>query len=250
MNKLREELTGSFDLFAKELRDSYVKNFDELDKNKKYYLESYERLTSLQAWRAYIIEVECNKFCLDFFIEAQNDMLLSHCFARIGSWRGALKSMRSAIDNILFFVYYKDHHIEYRLWELGKHQLPISEYMSYIYRHPDFIKKSDKITGVELLKAEYPTLSKAVHGSSKSFRMTKDGNFPNLMASEIPLLNQWVAREKEVIKCVNLLLMAIFNHKLKGAAMRNLRKSISFSVPEGLHSLLLEEMEIRLFTVD
>jgi hypothetical protein len=245
--KLKAEVLNNFLTFATDLRDSFSKNYDVLDVKKDIFLGSYERLSSLQAWRAFILEKEVSKNSLDFFIEAQNDALLSHCFARIGSWRGALKSLRSSIDNILFFYYYKDHPIEYRLWEIGKHQLPISEYVSYLYHHPDFIKLPDKITGVETLKAEYSTLSKAVHGSSKLFRMTHNGTFPTLMAPELPLLNQWVTREKECVRFINLTLITAFKDHLQGAKMRDLRKSISFAVPQSLHTEINTKMGVRLF---
>ena len=103
-----------------------------------------------------------------FFFEAQNDLLVSHCLSRCGYFRQALKTLRSAIDNFYFAIYYKDYPIELEKWLLGNHKLSFSELQSYFESHPLIIDSKIELTGLDLLKVEYSTLSKAVHGSAKN----------------------------------------------------------------------------------
>ncbi|RJQ67306.1 MAG: hypothetical protein C4519_24225 [Desulfobacteraceae bacterium] len=250
MKTLEKELEKSFDLFSSDLHSSFSVSFKSLEGNKSIYLASYNRLSSLEAWRAYVLEGTISPESLDFFIEAQNDALLSHAFARIGSWRAALKSLRSAVENVLFGLFYKDHPVEYMLWEKGKSQLPISEYRSYLERHPLYDSIPDELSGIALLKKEYATLSKAVHGSSTKFRMTTAPyKFPSLMVPEKPKLGQWATREKETLQMINQLMVSMFYEKIQGAKLRDLRKSISFSIPKKLHAKIRSTFGISLFTL-
>ena len=54
-----------------------------LEQQDKKFLQSYARLVSLQAWRKHIIEPDCSAEALRFFLEAQNDALVSHVLARL-----------------------------------------------------------------------------------------------------------------------------------------------------------------------
>lgn len=248
MKNLKEELQVNFTSFSQALKNKFNEAFDRLEPNNQNYLKSYERLSSLEAWRAYVLENTISRLSLSFFLEAQNDALLSHTFSRIGSWRASLQSLRSVIENTLFCLYYKDHPVEYELWEAGKYQLPISDYIGYISKHPRFYPIDDNVTGVALLKKEYSTLSKAVHGSSISFRMTNiEEHFPALMLTEVPKLNQWITRGKKVMQIVNQILLSMFSEKLQGAKLRNLRKSISFAIPQNVFDQIRNQFGIRLF---
>ena len=106
----------------------------ELAKDNSIYLNSY-RIASLQAWRTHL-ESRITEGSLAFFLEAQNDALTSHVFASLGSWRSALKALRSCIDNVLFCVYYKDHSVELDLWHSGKHKPSFNELFNYMENHP------------------------------------------------------------------------------------------------------------------
>jgi hypothetical protein len=248
MKQLAEELKNNFDSFKADLKASFLEAFEDLEDNEGKFLSSYKRLASLEAWRAYLLEPEIDKHSLEFFIEAQNDALLSHTFARIGSWRAALKSLRSVFEDIMFCLYYKDHPVEYKLWEKGKGQLPISDYIKYFERHPAFDNVPVKVTGVSILKKEYSTLSKAVHGSSKLFRMTLEPyTFPSLMVPETAKLNQWLTRERKAIQTVNQLLLSMFSEHLQGAKLRDLRKAISFTIPNSVYAEIRTHLGIRLF---
>ncbi|MBW1795347.1 MAG: hypothetical protein JRJ38_13115 [Deltaproteobacteria bacterium] len=250
MKSLKEELSRNFRSFGNELKGKYVETFTTLETNEGKYLESYERLSTLEAWRAYLLEYCISGSSLNFFLEAQNDALLAHTFARIGSWRTALQSLRSLIENTLFCLYYKDHPVELNLWENGKHQQSVSDYIAYIAKHPRFYSVNANITGVALLKKEYSTLSKAVHGSSRSFRMTKkEDDFPALMIPDITKLNQWLTREAKAIQIVNQVLITMFSEHLQAAKLRNLRKSVSFAIPTNLYTQIRDQFGIRLFKI-
>ena len=248
MKTLKKELSRRFDLFSSDLKKSYSAAYKSLEGNKAIYLSSYQRLSSLEAWKAFVLESTISSDSLDFFVEAQNDALLSHAFARIGSWRSALKSLRSSIENILFGLFYKDHPVEYILWKKGKHQVPITEYRCYLERHPIYDPVSDDVNGIALLKREYPTLSKAVHGSSVAFRMTAAPyTFPALMVPERTKLNQWATREKRTLQLLNQLMITMFHKYLQGAKLRDLRKSISFTIPLNVQANIRSTFGVNLF---
>lgn len=115
---LREEIEANYRRFESDWKQSLSNSIAitgelELDPT---FLESYYRLTTLQAWRAGLLEALLPKESYYFYLEAQNDALVSHIQARSGSWRSALKSLRSVIENVLFALYYMDHPVELSLW--------------------------------------------------------------------------------------------------------------------------------------
>jgi hypothetical protein len=248
MKTLLYELERNSEIFINELEQQYVNSFNELKKYDKLYIESYKRMSSLEGWKAFILEKELSKESLSFYIEAQNDVLLSYSLARIGSWRSALHCLRSFIDNLLFCIYYKDHDVEYQLWEEGKHSLPISDYMNYISKHPKINKLDENISGILLLRKEYATLSKAVHASSIIFRMTIiDENYPVIMEPNEIKLKKWINREKRTIKLANLILLSLYSNELEGAKLRDLRKAISLTIPDGMKEDIRLHLKVRLF---
>ena len=204
MNQLKKDLQINNDSFAKTLIKSINANFLTLDINKDIYRMSYYRIASLEAWKDFIFENLIKDESIKFYIEAQNDAVLSHVFHKIGSWRAALQILRSLLENILFFIYYKDRPVELELWKNEKHKLPISDYINYYCNHPRLIGKPSNITSRDLLKREYSTLSKAVHGSTINFRMTNQ-SFPSLMIPDVRRLNQGMNREKFVLLMINII---------------------------------------------
>src|SRR5204862_7086402 len=139
-----------------------------LDAHRDAFLSSYSRIASMNAWRSDMLETIVSASSLEFFAEALNDVLISHVFARFGSWRSALMSLRSCIENTCYCLYYKDHPVELRLWESGKHRPPFAEIHGYLASHPDIEPLgSSPVTGLANLKSEYGTLSRAVHASAK-----------------------------------------------------------------------------------
>jgi hypothetical protein len=249
MKNLKKEIEVNFDAFDAGLKSTFTKAYDDLAVNKENFLDSYQRRASLQAWKAYVLEQTTTNDSLNFFIEAQNDAILSHCFAKFGSWRASLQSLRSALENILFYLYYKDHNVELSLWQKGKHSLPILDYITYVEHHPNFINVPAKTSGLEKLKIEYGTLSRSVHASSAKFRMTKADLFPAITLVDPVRLNQWLAREEEVLRLINQLLITMFVENVQGSKLRNLRKTISLSIPSVFYSSINEDLGVKLYDV-
>jgi len=248
MKNLNGELEINFVSFSTELKNRLNSSFDSLAGSHSCYLESYKMLSSLEAWKAYILEPKVPNSALKFFLEAQNDALLSHALATIGTWRASLQSLRSTIENTLFCLYYKDHPVEYKLWEVGKNQMPISDYIRYISKHPSFHGVNRNLTGVDLLEKEYSTLSKAVHASSMSFRMMQvEEPFPAITLPEVPRLNAWITRERRAIQLINQILITMYSSDLQGAKLRDLRKSVSLAIPANLFDQIRQQFGIRLF---
>ena len=115
MSLLLKETETNFKNFDTAWRADMARVATELAKKDTIFLTSYRRIVSLQAWRTFL-ELRISADSLAFFLEAQNDALTSHVFASLGSWRSALKALRSCIENVAFCLYYKDHPVEFRLW--------------------------------------------------------------------------------------------------------------------------------------
>ena len=232
MSLLQKETEENFRLFDGDWRKEMGHVANGLADQSDLYLASYQRLVSLQSWRAFL-ESRISEESLAFFLEAQNDALTSHVFANLGTWRAALKALRSCIENIAFCLYYKDHPIELRLWSNGNHKLPISDYLAYLESHPQRVTVA-QVDPVPHLQKEYSTLSKAVHASAKGFRMTNDIKTTLLFSEAKASLNQWESRERVVITHLNLLLLAHYRAQLAGAAESGLREAIGLAVPASL----------------
>jgi len=74
-----------------------------------------------------------------------------------------------------------------------------------------------------------------------------DQHFPAIMVPELPKLNQWLTREQRVIEMINFMLITMYHRELEGAKLRNLRKSISISIPKPFHERIHAQFGIRLF---
>lgn len=230
MNLLLTEIRANFEQFSSNWQKELSVVITALSEDEAPYLLSYTRLTSLQAWRQHLDPL-ISADSLAFFLEAQNDALTSHVFARAGSWRSSLKALRSCIDNVLFCCYYMDHAVELELWSLGRHKPTFSELFSYLDDHPRS-SNIPEIGAVALLRAEYSTLSKAVHASAKGFRMTKDIKETQLWTASKVSRDMWVKREQNVLSAVNLLLTALFRETLQGAAATGLRDVVALAIPK------------------
>jgi len=246
MNKLQREIRLSYSKFTDAWNRELSAVTGELAGHKKRYAESYERLVSLNAWREYLLSNLISKGSLEFYHEGQNDALLSHVLASMGSWRSALKSLRSMIENICFCLYYMDHPVELDLWHSGSHRLYFSALHKYFQAHPCIVKVKTNITGLDLLCKEYSTLSRAIHGSGVTFRMTTGVESTNLWSNDKAKLGSWITRQRLAVSGLNLLLLAIFREHLQGNKMLNLRKAISLSVPISKYASLNKELGVSL----
>lgn len=242
MSLLLNETEANFKAFDNDWRADMAAVSADLAKGSAIYLGSYRRIVSLQAWRSFL-ETRIPDGSLAFFLEAQNDALTSHVFANLGSWRSALKALRGCIDNILFCLYYKDHPIELRLWHEGKHKLTFAEHFTYLDNHPDRIHVP-QIDAMPVLRAEYATLSKAVHASAKNFRMTNDIKETLLWSNANEQRGKWQTREQVVMSHINLCLLALFRTDLEGAASPGLRDAIGLAVPASRFGEIKTHMKV------
>ena len=193
-------------------------------------VESYRRITSLQALKSAVIEPHYAVDAAGFFAEAQNDALTSHVLASFGAWRPALQALRSCIENALSALYYNDHPIELRLWSSLSFRVGFSDLHSYFCKHPDVSDAGLELSGLDTLKAEYGTLSKAVHASAPSFRMTDPAAKLLLWSDDPARVNMWSTRERKVIEGVCLLTTVLNQARLAGAAQPNVRAALGFAI--------------------
>jgi len=248
MNEYLLEIESNYSKFAKKWMVERKSANEKLQKqHNKVYFESYKRIVSLQAWRECLLQNTISSDSLAFFVEAQNDALVSHVLAQHGMWRSALQSLRSMIENVGFCLYYMDHRVELLLWNQGKYNPTISFFFKYLEDHPSVKDVAEKICSVQILKAEWEVLSRAVHGSSKSFRMTLSGELPTIFSAGKANLGAWDTRETNGIFGINLLLMCIFREHLNGTKMSNLRKAISLTVEKPKHKSIKEKINIHLY---
>lgn len=228
---LAKEIAENCRAFDKQAVSALATARTALDPANGKFEKSYERIASIQAWRTGVIHELPSEDAQAFFFEAQNDFLVSHCLARHGSFRQALKALRSAIENIYFALYYMDHPVELENWLRGLHRIGFSELTTYLEKHPALSRGFPGTIPLGTLTHEYSTLSKAVHGSAKSFRMTQNLSDLQLWIGDLPSVGKWATREKTVVHAVNLLLLQIFREKLIGTQRRNLREVIGLLIP-------------------
>lgn len=243
---LRKEIDANFLLFDKQWRNEANATLTAHDAQSRKFSESYLRITSFQAWRTSLIETKVDANSAAFFFEAQNDLLVSHCMAHLGSFRQSLKSLRACIENVLFCLYYKDHPIELVKWELGQHKLGFSELMVYFSSHPSVLPSDENFSGIATIKKEYSILSKAVHASAKQFRMTIDNAENKLWVNDPILVSKWADREASVVCALNALLLHLFSEHLTGAAHQNLRRIVGALILDKKHAQVRNSLKVNL----
>jgi hypothetical protein len=226
MLPLEAELTHNFEAFDTSSFNQLSAVRNDLTPYADRFLASYRAVTTLQAWRSTLLEHVIPADALAFFLEAQNDALLSHVLARIGMWRSSLQALRSCIENVFMTVFYKDHPVELLLWNNGKHKLGFAEVHTYLQHHPLIAGLSDAISGLSTLASEYATLSRAVHASAVSFRMT-DQDGPRLWSADARRVGPWLTRHRQTITSLNLLLLCIFRDHLGGTKQPALRQTVA-----------------------
>src|SRR5688572_7249996 len=94
---LRGELKSNFKEFRSQWRSELRGVAKKHQADAKLFADSYVRIASIQAWRTAVIVEHMDEDAQAFFFEAQNDLLISHCLANCGSFRQALKSLRSFV---------------------------------------------------------------------------------------------------------------------------------------------------------
>jgi len=230
MQDLKDEIRQAFEKFEPAWQGELSGVIRNLARSDADYFESYLELVSLNAWRKDLLSTTISSDSVSFFLEAQNDGLVSHVFARMGAWRSALKSLRSCMEDMVLCLYFKDHPVELSLWNSGKFKPGFSSTIEYLRRHPLIDGIEHSLTGIDILEKEYSTLSRAVHGSAQ-FQMTGGtGGSTSLWTDDVTSLGKWRTREHLVLQSINLLLLTIFRENLQGTQRPQLRRAISFAV--------------------
>jgi hypothetical protein len=245
MKDLKDEIECRFEAFESAWQPELQSVIKELGKSADVYFHSYLQLVSLNAWRSELLATVISAESGSFFLEAQNDALISHVFARMGAWRSALKSLRSCMENAAFCVFFKDHPVELTLWGIGKYKVGFAAMVEYLERHPAFEGIGAEVSGIDLFRREYATLSKAVHGAAM-FQMTAETETTSLWTDSPQSLSKWRTRERAVLQSINLLLMVIFRENLRGSQHPQLRKAISFAVSPSKHLVVKSKLGITL----
>jgi hypothetical protein len=245
MKDLKKEIRIRFEQFEASWQGELQTVAKELGKAEDIYFQSYLQLVSLNAWRTELLANIISADSTSFFLEAQNDGLVSHVFARIGAWRSALKSLRSCLENIAFCLYFKDHPVELTLWKTGKYKPGFASTVEYLGKHPALDGINPSVSGLDIFQREYAILSMAVHGSVL-FQMTAEKGSTSLWTSDLKSLGKWRTRERLVLQSVNLLLATVFREHLQGAQHPQLRKAISFALSPAKHTDIKSTLGITL----
>lgn len=156
-------------------------------------------------------------------------------------------SLRSCVENTCYCMFYKDHAVELRLWETGKHRPGFSETLTYLKNHPDVAPFANNIvSGIASVEAEYSTLSRAVHASAKGFRMSVADQQATLWRPDAISLSQWKTREGHTLSGLNLLLLTMYRDALHGAQQMSLRRALSMVVPPALAAKVKADLKVTI----
>lgn len=238
------ELDANFATFEARWKSEWAATETALE-SRPVFKAAFRRLVAMQAWRS---EIFADKLCpasLQFALEGQNDLLVAYLMARSGQWRSALQSQRAAIENYLNAIFFKDHPVELELWATNKFTTQFSEMYSYFLKHPKNFRREPRLFGMDIIKSEYATLSKAVHGSAQAFRMSSEDG-PSFFSDDITLLAKWDHRNRQVIRGLCLLLLSIFQDDLVATRKRNLRLSLAHGLRAGDKDWIKEEFKVTI----
>lgn len=241
------ELKGNAERFRSSLTKNFSENVNSVIKSDSEKLDdAYARMSTLQAWRAFVLERHSSASSLGFLSEAQNDGLTSIVLVAGGLWRPSLKSLRSLLENILHCMYYRDHAIEYRLWEAGKYRPSFKNLFDYFESHPDVIPIPEELKSVPSLRKHYRELSEVVHASAKASRMTDDLNQTQIWKATRADVGSWSTLHRNVIKDINLLLIALLKEHLQAASNKGLREALAISIPSTKDATILSGLGVRI----
>lgn len=247
MQNLKLEIDANHSAFSSAWSAEMMRVHESLSSQDHIFCDCYRRLTSLQAWRSELLDSIIDSGPLEFFVESQNDGLVSLVLARLGSFRAALQSLRSLVENTLSTAYYMHHPIELELWHSGSHRIGFSSLVTYFRAHPRLEGLDDDVHWIGRLQGEYATLSRAVHGSAASFRMSASDTGTLLWSDDAAKCGMYSTCQRSAINCINRLLLCLFRDHLQGAAQANLRKTVSFAIAEQGHARIQEALGVHLF---
>lgn len=241
---LAAELDGNFNKFSGRFDKELASVRVVLGSHRKLFLESYIRIASLNAWREQLFKTVLSEGSLAFFLEAQNDALMSHVLARFGSWRAANQMLRNFLESAVQCLYFKDHPIELQQWLSGRFKLGFSATITYLEKHPDILPVH-ALSGLANLQREYKTLCMAVHGAA-TFRMTNVTTGTKLWEANLANLGKWATRENAIIQNVNCLLLTMFRMQLQGARMPALREILAYVIAPSKFAAIKSKLSVVL----
>lgn len=229
MTPLEKELENNHQAFRLDWTSQAEKNWAKLE-GRPAFISSYRRLSGLNAIQHTLVIPNFSNASAAFFLEAQNDALVSHVNANVGGWRSALQALRSCIENVLNAVYYNQHPVELELWARGAFRITFSDLHKYMTHHPHISNLGQSLSGLDLMKTEYAVLSKAVHASAANFRMTDGASKVLLWSVDEARLGAWSTRERRVIDAICSLFVCLFASELQAAKNPQLRSVLSFAI--------------------
>ncbi len=239
-----DEIARSYQVFEDNWIDKLNNRIADTSKPPDF-ADSYVRAASIQSWKS-VLSNKTPDYCQAYIDEAQNDILSALILARLGSWRLSLKSLRSSLENAAKFIYYKDHSVEELQSRNGSFKFSFSDFLKYLEGFPYEKSVPRQITALPMLRAEYATLSKAVHSSGEKFRMSIRGPLPQMWVDSQIDQNQWIDREKQVLEAINLLFMSFFFSSIEGTKYPDQRIVISKSVRNSSHTDIYTFYSVRL----
>jgi hypothetical protein len=125
-------------------------------------------------------------------------------------------------------------------------RLGFSELAKYLSIHPATAGKTSTKNALELIESEYSTLSKAVHSSAESFRMTAGSETTLLWSTETPRLNMWSTRERRVMEGIAVLVVGHYAKELEGARNIGLREVLSFAIPSSKRTAIKADYKVTI----
>jgi hypothetical protein len=245
MAKIPDNLKANYLAFSQTVSNSIVANIAAFKGNDKL-AESYARIAAINALKVDVVEPHFPKGAAHFFFEAHNDALLSHVNASLGSWRPALQALRSFMENTMAAIYYLDHSVEFEKWSDGNFQISPKEMREYIAEHPKLTKIARELDLKAVLDKEYGTLSKAVHGSSSLFRMTRADGKTNIANPDAADLGKWSSRERRAVDICVTALVGVLSHHMDGAKMQNLRSALSIAIQSNSRAALKKHVDVSI----
>lgn len=231
--------------FSKKFPREISKNVIKFRGNQKL-IESYARVAALNSVKVDLVSHNFREGAARFFFEAHNDALVSHVNASFGSWRPALQALRSFFENTLASVFFQDHPVELKKWEMGKFRISPRELRDYVVDHPSVLDVGVMLNLKIALDSEYSTLSQAVHGSNSLFRMSTSDGKTNYATASVADLGKWAARERQTIDLCTCVLVAVLHEFLDGAKLAEVRKSLSFALQKNSRTALKTKLGISI----
>ena len=106
----------------------------------------------------------------EFLNEVHSDLIHALICIILGLKKPFFLSIRSTIEHILKYIFYKDHPIEYELLsDTSDNKETIQDLINYVLKHPKYCKIKDFDKIMNKLKSEYEDKSKIIHGTSPKY---------------------------------------------------------------------------------